>query len=120
MGDWDPLGIPTDLRFDNLKGSQIGWKDDPDEEEDINALDKTMKNHSWLKGPESQATSGKDPHREKETMGRRILTTGLMYSNMDYYLRIKQVLQGSDDVEFLFDYMEFVPKEVYDYDEDRN
>ena len=122
MGDWTPLGITTDLRFDDLKGSQVGWKEDPDEEEEKIALDKAMKNHGWLKGPNTQMTtssSGKN-HRQQDTMGRRILNTGLMYSSMDYYLRLKQVLQGNDDSQFLFDYIEYVPKRVYDYDEDRN
>lgn len=122
MSDWSPLGIPTDLRFEDLKGSQVGWKEDPDDEEEKIALDKTMKNHGWLKGPATQMTtssSGKN-HRAQDTMGRRILCTDLMYSEMDYYLRLKQVLQGNEDSQFLFDYIEYVPKVVYDYDEDRN
>lgn len=124
--DWIPLGIPTNLMFDDLEGSQVGWVDDSkvgdgaDDEEAVTALDKALKNRGWMKGPMSQSTSGGKPHRDQNTMGRRILNTGIMYANMDYYLRLKQVLQGNDDSQFLFDYIEFVPKEVYDYDEDRN
>ena len=120
MTDWKPLGIPVDLRV-NLEDPTVGWIKDEDlsDEAAIDALDKSMKNRGWMKGSIAQQTVNGDPHRDINTMGRLILTTEYMYSNKVYYLRIKQLLDNSK-AEFLFDYIELVPKTVYDYGEDRN
>ncbi len=45
--------------------------------------------------------------------------TEYMRANNDYYLRIKQVLQDDESAQFLFDYLELVPKVVYDNTEDK-
>jgi hypothetical protein len=47
------------------------------------------------------------------------MATEYLTSNTVYYLRIKQLLDSSK-AEFLFDYIELVPKTVYDFGEDRN
>lgn len=124
--DWKPLGIPIDLRIDLDKDPNVGWiKDsdllgeDGDDYEAVDALDKSMKNRGWMKGSDSQTTNGGDPHRNIDTMGRRILCTEYMEPNVDYYLRIKQILD-KNDAQYLFDYMELVPKSVYDFDEDKH
>ena len=127
MTDWKPLGIPVDLKASQLNDTRdIGWFDDDDyksndvyDEVAIEALDKSMKNRGWMKGPVSQQTVNGDPHRDINTMGRLILATDYLYSNKVYYLRIKQLLDNSK-AEFLFDYIEIVPKTVYDFGEDRN
>ena len=127
MTDWKPLGIPVDLKASQLNDTRdIGWFDDDDyktndeyDETAIEAQDKSMKNRGWMKGPVSQQTVNGDPHRDINTMGRLILATEYLYSNKVYYLRIKQLLDNSK-AEFLFDYIELVPKTVYDYGEDRN
>jgi len=62
---------------------------------------------------------GETPHRDINTMGRLTLMTDYIQSNMDYYIRIKQILDSRDG-EFLFDFIEWVPKSVYDNNEDRN
>lgn len=124
---WEPLGIPTDLRMESLEGNPtIGWQSDgdigydEDNTEAIDAADKAMRNRGWMKGPDSQSTESGTPHREINTMGRRIMFTKYMRADMNYYLRIKQILQGNNFAEFLFDYMEFVPKSVYDNVEDKH
>ena len=119
--DWKPLGIPVDLRV-NMTDASVGWiKDSELEDEDaVIALDKSMKNRGWMKGSCVQTINdGETPHRDINTMGRLTLMTDYIQSNMDYYIRIKQILDSRDG-EFLFDFIEWVPKSVYDNNEDRN
>lgn len=118
--DWKPLGLPIDLRV-NLTDSSVGWIEDDDLADDaaIEALDKSMKNRNWMKGSDAQKTATNILHRNVDTMGRLILATEYMTSNTDYYIRFKQLLKD-DKAEFLFDYIELVPKSVYDVDEDKH
>ncbi len=122
--DWKPLGIPIDLRIEPTDAT-VGWKDDDSDElagdeSLINALDKSMKNKGWMKGSGVQTiTGGSKTHRQQNTMARIILMTDYLQSNMDHYLRIKQIMDDRN-AEFLFDYMEWVPKSVYDNNEDKN
>lgn len=118
--DWTPLGIPVDLRV-NLTDPKVGWVKDSnlDGDAEILALDKSMKNRGWMKGSKVNTTSDDKLHRDVDTMGRIILMNDYLKSNMDYYIRIKQLLEDTK-AEFLFDYMEWVPKSVYDNDEDMN
>ena len=119
--DWKPLGIPVDLRV-NMTDPSVGWVKDSnlDDEAAIIALDKSMKNRGWLKGSAVQTINdGSTPHRDINTMGRLILMTDYITSNMDYYIRIKQILD-SKNAEMLFDFIEWVPKTVYDNNEDKN
>jgi hypothetical protein len=123
--EWEPLGIPTDLRCEDYsEDPTVGWKKDSDigsdDLEAIDAVDKAMKNLGWMKGPDSQMTSDGKSHRDVKHMARRILMTNYLRANTHYYLRIKQILQGVDSAEFLFDYIEFVPKKVYDNNEDKH
>lgn len=120
--DWKPLGLPLDLRV-TLDDPNVGWVSDADlgSESEIAALDKSMKNRGWMKGPDSQlvCNDNHESHRQQNHMGRLTLSTEYMYANMDYYLRFKQILD-KDDAQFCFDYIELVPKEVYDNEEDRH
>lgn len=119
--DWKPLGLPIDLRV-KLTDPVIGWIEDSKLEDDaIEALDKSMKNRGWMKGSDAQQTAGSEHklHRNVNTMGRLILATEYMTSNTDYYIRFKQLL-SDNKAEFLFDYIELVPKSVYDVDEDKH
>jgi len=118
--EWKPLGLPIDLRVD-LTQPSVGWIEDDDlaDEDAIEALDKSMKNRGWMKGSDAQKTATNIIHRNVDTMGRLILATEYMTSNTDYYIRFKQLLADSK-AEFLFDYIELVPKSVYDLDEDKH
>lgn len=118
--DWSPLGLPIDLRV-NLEAPAVGWINDDDLESasDIEALDKSMKNRGWMKGSDAQRTATDILHRKVNTMGRLILATEYMTSNTDYYIRFKQLLDNNK-AEFLFDYIELVPKSVFDNAEDKH
>lgn len=119
--DWKPLGIPVDLRVAPTDAS-VGWVDDDDLEDEaaILALDKSMKNRGWMKGSAVQTvTGGSKTHRQQNTMARIIVMTEYLTSNMDHYIRIKQIMDDRN-AEFLFDFMEWVPKSVYDNNEDKN
>ncbi len=117
---WSPLGLPCDLRV-NLDDASVGWisDDDLDTDDDIDALDKSMKNRGWMKGPDSQMTQNARSHRAENHQGRLIISTEYMKSNMDYYLRFKQLLD-KEDAQYCFDYIELVPKTVYDNYEDKH
>ena len=99
----------------------VGWVKDSELEGTtaIESLDKSMKNRGWMKGSDAQLTVNGDKHRDINTMGRKILATEYMTSNTDYYIRIKQILDDNK-AEFLFDYIELVPKSVYDMTEDKH
>lgn len=117
---WSPLGLPCDLRV-NLDDVNVGWIDDDELEgqDAIDALDKSMKNRGWMKGPDSQMTQNNRSHRAENHQGRCIISTEYMLANMDYYLRFKQLLD-KQDAQYCFDYIELVPKTVYDGYEDKH
>ena len=46
---------------------------------------------------------------------RRIIFTGQLEAGKTYYIRFKSVLETTS-AEFFFDYLEFVPKSVYNGD----
>lgn len=121
--DWKPLGIPIDLRFNDLTDDEcnVGWVKDSnlEDEEEIEKLDKSMKNRGWMKGSIAQTTYDGKAHRDVSSMCRIILMTEYLKSSMDHYIRIKQILDNKNG-EFLFDFIEWVPKSVYDNKEDKN
>ncbi|MBO4499334.1 MAG: fasciclin domain-containing protein [Bacteroidaceae bacterium] len=122
--DWKPLGIPTDLRMTAEENPNIGWKSDESlrengGEEAILSLDKALRNRGYMKSSDAITTYEPVPHRDKEGLARRILTTQYFYANRNYYLRLKLVLDNPTS-EITLDYMEWVPKHVFDGNEDRH
>lgn len=117
-----PCGIPTDLTLAANTNPNIGWLDDENDldgdEEKILAHDKAMHNRGYMKGPDSHS-NGTDVFRKLNTMARRIITTDYFLSSKDYYLRMKLV-KGGDAAEMNFDYMEWCPKSIYDFNEDKH
>lgn len=114
-----PCGIPTDLRLSASGNYNIGWESDEDKtEEEINAIDKAMRNRGYMKAPNSH-TNGETPFRDLNTMARRIITTDYFYAEKDYYLRMKLVLDNPK-AEMNFDYMEWCPKSIFDFNEDKH
>ncbi len=118
-----PCGIPTDLRLSADGNHNIGWVADDSEElggdeEKILAHDKAMHNRGYMKGPDSHS-NGTDVFRKLSTMARRIITTDYFYAGKDYYLRMKLVLDNPK-AEMNFDYMEWCPKSIYDFNEDKH
>jgi len=119
----NPCGIPTDLRISAADNYNIGWVSDEElmeqgGEEAILAHDKAMHNRGYMKGPDSH-TNGTDAMRDLSTMARRIVTTDYFYSNKTYYLRMKLV-SDNPTAEMNFDYMEWCPKNIYDFNEDKH
>ncbi len=135
--DGEPCGIPLDTRVDALDGD-VGWKQDwqfiqdydPSNrcasgsentgEDDPYGLenDKVIHNHGYMKGPDSfigthwwndyvqpSATGRNDPE-----VLRRLLGTYTFTGNGEHTMRFVQMLEG----EFLFDYIEFVPYDLLD------
>ncbi|MBO6077908.1 MAG: fasciclin domain-containing protein [Bacteroidaceae bacterium] len=123
-----PCGIPTDLRYSAEANPNIRWKKDdtftdPDGNIDtleVDAYDKAMRNRGYMKGPDSHWTSDKaEKFRDYNLIARRIITTDYFYSDRDYWLRMKLVLDNPK-AEMNFDYMEWVPKYIYDNSEDKH
>ncbi|MBR6369668.1 MAG: fasciclin domain-containing protein [Bacteroidaceae bacterium] len=118
--DWQPLGIPTDLRV-TAEHPSIGWVSDEDlgDEESIRLLDKAMRNRGYMKSSDAIQTFQGNAHRNESGLARRILTTDYFYAEQDYYARMKLVLDNPK-AEMTIDYMEWVPKSVFDNDEDKH
>ena len=105
------LVIPsTDPRVGGIPDSELesaGGKDA------IIANDKAMHNRGWMKGPASYSSNG-TTLRSQEDFVRKILSTRFMYSNQDYYLRIRLVDDlGKEYPVCPFNCIEIVPKSVY-------
>ena len=105
------LVIPsTDPRVGGIPDSELesaGGKDA------IIANDKAMHNRGWMKGPASYSSNG-TTLRSQEDFVRKILSTRFMYSNQDYYLRIRLVDDlGKEFPVCPFNCIEIVPKSVY-------
>ena len=109
--------IPLDLTrtlFDPTTGFEEDTADD-----DYNAeIDKRMRNNGFMKGGKNYAMAG-DPTRAGRYPGsghspmRRIFVRTTLDPKETYYLRMKSVLD-SDKREFMLDYLEYCPKEIYD------
>ena len=114
-----PCGIPIDLT-DNAAGTvlspKIGWFDDSECEDDDEIIkrDKAMHNRGYMKGPTTQAEGANKSNiaRKQSNHLRRIVATKTLEKGKNYYLRFRSVDETAK--EFMFDYLELCPKEVYD------
>ena len=115
--DMFPTDIPTDLRVSG-PDPRIGWKSDAslDDAEQIRLHEKSMRNRGYMKATAAYRPSGGEVFRDLESMLRRILTTQYMSAEGDYYLRVRQLLD-ENMAEMVYDYLELVPKNVYDSEE---
>ncbi len=105
----DPCGIPISFRnFD----SNIGWEADTDDEEENQAIDKAMRNRGFMKAMDSYGSTS-EPFRTYNNDVRRILTKQYLRADQDYWLRFRQILEGST-LYMSIDYIELCPKDVYD------
>lgn len=109
--------IPLDLTrslLDRTTGFEFDTEDD-----DYNAeIDKRMRNNGFMKGGKSYAQAGNTAHSGRVpdasfSPARRIFLCTTLDPRETYYLRLKSVLD-SDKKEFMLDYIEYCPKEVYD------
>ena len=107
-GDFNPCGIPFNL---NLSGSnpKVGAIADSElnGEEEMQANEKAMRNRGYMKAPDAykDLRDGTDRYRI-------IMTTNYMYSNKDYYFRVRLVTDNPTAV-CPFSIIEVVPKNVY-------
>ena len=109
-----PCGIPIDLTEDGTS-PKIGWVSDKDKTEDeLLKLDKAMHNRGYLKGPLTQTEGSQKSNiaRDQSNHLRRIVATENLENGKDYYIRFRSVDETAK--EFMFDYLELCPKEVYD------
>lgn len=105
--DWEPCGIPVDLRLSN-KSPLIGWVKFTDlkDEDEILLNEKAMRNLGYMRAPDIYA----DLHKESTDCHRKIITTQYMRANGDYYLRLRQILEAGV---IPFSFIEIVPKDIY-------
>ena len=115
------IGLPVDLRLP-LSNPSIGWEPDDDDPEVTRQIDKNMLNHGYIKPPRHDGISRNgapvtESMRNSTTYRanlrvRKIVWTGNMKPEETMYLRVKSVLTNPFAC-FLLDYMEWVPKNVY-------
>jgi uncharacterized surface protein with fasciclin (FAS1) repeats len=115
-------GIPIDLRvggqtnYASNSTSFIGWELDADlgnDEELIEASDKSMRNLGYMKGAKYfNPGRGTFTARQAPNCLRYIVYTGYMEPEKTYYIRFKTVLDASQK-QFVIDNFEIVPKSVY-------
>ena len=105
----EPCGIPISFRnFD----ANVGWEADTDDEEENKAIDKAMRNRGFMKAMDSYGSTS-EPFRTYGNDVRRILVKQYMRADQDYWLRFRQILEGST-LYMSIDYIELCPKDVYD------
>lgn len=110
------IGIPLDLRIGG-GNPLVGWKSDSSlgSEDAINDFDKTIRLNGYMKGPKYFCPGSGIPGRDCQNCLRRIIYTGQLEAGETYYIRFKSVLTSSQ-TEFYYDYLEFVPKSIYNGD----
>jgi hypothetical protein len=74
-----------------------------------------MRNNGYMKGPKYFWDDASHSGRDRHSCLRRIIFTGQLEAGKTYYIRFKSVLETTS-AEFFFDYLEFVPKSVYNGD----
>ena len=110
------IGIPLDLRIGG-GNALVGWKSDSNlgSEDAINDLDKTMRLNGYMKGPKYFCPAAGVPGRDCTNCLRRIIFNDRLEAGETYYVRFKSVLK-STQTEFFFDYLEIVPKSIFNGD----
>lgn len=111
------IGIPLDLRMRDQ--TVTGWVADSElgltNGDAIEENDKAMRNNGYMKGPKYFWDDASHSGRDRHSCLRRIIFTGQLEAGKTYYIRFKSVLETTS-AEFFFDYLEFVPKSVYNGD----
>lgn len=106
-------GIPVDLKI-AATNPRIGYIADDETEDNGVENDKTMRNHGYMKAPETftayfQSTDGSSKKTARSYNGAiRYIITTQKFSGNDNWLRMKQV-DENDKMEGMHDYIEMVP-----------
>lgn len=130
--DWDPQGIPTDLRLGG-SDARIGMVPDDDDrysgmteaqkDQAIYLNDRAMRIRGYMKALDSY-TSGTSsdntgtPIRNDQACWRKIVCNEYLKKDSYYYIRMRQVFE--DDGVFPFSFIEIVPKDIYEGNENRH
>lgn len=109
-------GIPLDLRLGG-SSTMVNWQSDASlgNDDAIMEKDKAMRNNGYMKGPAYFFPASGVPGRDCTNCLRRIVYTGRLEAGKTYYIRFKSVLDSSN-TEFFFDYLELVPRTIYNGD----
>ena len=104
-----PCASPVDMTI-WPEDSRIGYvRDDDMSEQEIQANDKLMHSHGYMKYPDSYATNG-SILRSHPGCFRKIACEMYMEAGQDYYLRLKQL----DNPTYIqLNFMEIVPYSIY-------
>ncbi|MEG1738307.1 MAG: fasciclin domain-containing protein [Bacteroidaceae bacterium] len=117
------IGLPIDIRL-QMKTTLTGWVKDGEDPMINNENDKNLKNHGYLKSPmyfgfssttgttKSFRNEGATDDGSSNAAVRKVIWTGMMEAGKTYYVRFKSVLK-STNTQLFFDYLEIVPKSVY-------
>ena len=115
-----PAGLPYDMRQSCVNNPAIPWVEDIEGDDLTNIEnDKNLRNQGYMKAPNYFTVSGTKGatsvrNATPSSPGlRRIVTRQSMKPNETYYLRFKSALKKMD-AEWFLDFIEIVPKEVYD------
>lgn len=110
-------GIPLDMRNSNF--NFFGWVKESNSEDENRKNDKSMRNRGFMKAPASifgqYGSADAKSLRHAPTAFRRIIGTFDLEYGKDYWLRFKDVTEGSSSNganEFNQDYLEIVPVEI--------
>ena len=121
---WEPEDIPVDLRITGDDG-RIGMVLDnssditnllteKEQQAAIDANDRAMRNRLYMKAMDSYGSLRTDKNCYRKIVWRRY-----MRDNTDYYLRMRQMYTSGTGV-MPFSFIEIVPKDVYEGNEDRH
>ena len=113
----EPCGIPVSFRMFDSEYMTARVADTNDMEENM-ANDKSLRNLGFMKAMDSYGDntsngSGNSFRENATNTARRILVRQYMSADQDYWLRFRQILEGST-LYLSIDYIELVPKDVYD------
>ena len=115
-----PAGLPYDMRQSCVNNPAIPWVLDVEGDDLANIEnDKNLRNQGYMKAPNYftiSGTKGAESARNASPSSpglRRIVTRQSMSPEKTYYLRYKSALKKMD-AEWFLDFIEIVPKEVYD------
>ena len=121
-GNWEPCGIPVDLRIagDNpkvgyIKDSELtqNIQDEFEQQAAIDAHDKAMRNRGYMKAMDSYGNlaTGGSVLREDGNCQRKIIANEYLKANENYYVRMRQIME--DGGVYPFSLIEIVPKNIY-------
>ena len=114
--DGKVCGLPIDFRLTSTD-PRVGWFSDAGTDDNGVENDKQMRNHGWMKAPDSYLVQGAviQPARNNDLYVRRIITTQYFDEN-EHWLRIRKINDSTAPDYVIstsgFDYIELVPLHI--------